>query len=391
MADRLLMADVLRSGPENGTIGQPYRAPVRKAIGSLADLINAFAARAEKVGVTVPQGSPVLPGASMTLRDMTVGDLGRVLEDISYGMGPVSGGNYATGGVGTYGLKPDAMELANVAPAGALLGKGIVKGGKALAPTAAEMLRQRAEKYMRDSGNLREIIAYHGTPHNWQPEPGFPDGRFRLDRMGTGEGAQAYGWGAYFAENPDVAGSYRNALADWYPGGIKTKPGTAEDAAAAHVAAAIDGQYGNPYTQAKEWIRRQGGERAAEKIAAIEKWQREGIEFKKPGSVYELDIPDEAVARMLDWDAPLGQQPHHVQDAWQSLMQEKGMPFSNSELIGDVTKRAMLEEDLRKRGIPGLRFLDEGSRGAVGPGTRNIVIWDQDVLDEAAKRGIKKK
>lgn len=123
------MAGTLRD-LASGTIGQPYRTPVRQAIGSLADLINAFAARAEKIGVTVPQGSPVLPGASMTLRDLTVGDLGRVLEDISYGMGPVSGGNYATGGIGTYGLKPDTMEFLNVVPAAGMAINGVKRARK---------------------------------------------------------------------------------------------------------------------------------------------------------------------------------------------------------------------------------------------------------------------
>ena len=32
-----------------------------------------------------------------------------------------------------------------------------------------------------------------------------PAGRFRLDKIGTGEGAQAYGWGLYFAENQGIA------------------------------------------------------------------------------------------------------------------------------------------------------------------------------------------
>jgi hypothetical protein len=38
------------------------------------------------------------------------------------------------------------------------------------------------------------ISAFHGTPHKV--------GRFSTDRIGTGEGAQVYGWGLYFAENP---------------------------------------------------------------------------------------------------------------------------------------------------------------------------------------------
>ena len=44
--------------------------------------------------------------------------------------------------------------------------------------------------------------AYHGSPHRFD--------KFTLDKIGTGEGAQAYGWGLYFAGNKEVA--------DWYRG-----------------------------------------------------------------------------------------------------------------------------------------------------------------------------
>jgi hypothetical protein len=47
-----------------------------------------------------------------------------------------------------------------------------------------------------------EIIdAYHGSPHEFE--------QFSMDRIGTGEGAQVYGHGLYFAGNPEVARSYR--------------------------------------------------------------------------------------------------------------------------------------------------------------------------------------
>src|SRR5690606_18965584 len=48
------------------------------------------------------------------------------------------------------------------------------------------------------------IRAYHGSPHDFD--------RFSMDKIGTGEGAQAYGHGLYFAEAEDVARSYRDGL-----------------------------------------------------------------------------------------------------------------------------------------------------------------------------------
>ena len=117
----------------NGTIGQPYRPPPMQAVGTLADLVNYLAAQADRVGVTIPQSSPILAGKSLTLRDLTVGDLGNVLENISYGMGPMRGGNYATGGLGTLGqMHPQVLELANALPAAAVAGKAIRRAGDIL-------------------------------------------------------------------------------------------------------------------------------------------------------------------------------------------------------------------------------------------------------------------
>ena len=50
------------------------------------------------------------------------------------------------------------------------------------------------------------LVAYHGTPHEVD--------RFSSDKIGTGEGAQVYGHGLYFAENPKVAEEYRKNLSE---------------------------------------------------------------------------------------------------------------------------------------------------------------------------------
>ena len=46
--------------------------------------------------------------------------------------------------------------------------------------------------------------AYHGTPHDFEA--------FSTNNIGSGEGAQAHGWGLYFAENRDVSDRYRTKL-----------------------------------------------------------------------------------------------------------------------------------------------------------------------------------
>ncbi|WP_300768783.1 hypothetical protein [uncultured Akkermansia sp.] len=49
------------------------------------------------------------------------------------------------------------------------------------------------------------VRALHASPHSFR--------KFSTDFMGKGEGAQAYGWGLYFATNPKVNRSYMNQFA----------------------------------------------------------------------------------------------------------------------------------------------------------------------------------
>lgn len=140
------------AGAGMGEIKPIPRNPLQEVIGKLGDAIQSGA---EKIDFDVIG----LPGVgSLTLKDLTVGDIGKVLQDISYGFYPVRGGNEATGGIGTFGLKPDpALELLNAAPAVGAAGKAAVKGakaaGKALAPTAAGMVEQG----LRKSGLIMDV------------------------------------------------------------------------------------------------------------------------------------------------------------------------------------------------------------------------------------------
>jgi hypothetical protein len=76
----------------------------------------------------------------------------------------------------------------------------------------AQLMRENAAGMTATREDTRYAIAWHGTPHVWGPEPGFPHGRPRLDKIGTGEGAQAYGWGWYSADSRSVADSYHKQL-----------------------------------------------------------------------------------------------------------------------------------------------------------------------------------
>ena len=53
-------------------------------------------------------------------------------------------------------------------------------------------------------GNVYAQSAWHGTPHDFR--------EFLLEMIGTGEGAQAHGWGLYFAKRRGVSERYKETL-----------------------------------------------------------------------------------------------------------------------------------------------------------------------------------
>lgn len=105
-------------------IGEIPRNPAQRALGYAGDVIDKLAAELDKVGITIP-----LPAGAgelhPTLKDVTLGDLGKVVKDMSYGF-------YPTKGKGTTsGLKPEALELLNAAPAAAAAKAGVKRAARA--------------------------------------------------------------------------------------------------------------------------------------------------------------------------------------------------------------------------------------------------------------------
>ena len=122
--------------------------------------------------------------------------------------------------------------------------------------------------------------------------------------------------------------------------------------------------------------------------------------IERPGNLYKVDIPDEAIGRMLDWDKPLSEQPQAVRDLVATRPDvAKKLAFQQSFLGREPTGQAIYvalgggpqlpsaaaaSELLKQSGIPGLRYLDAGSRGAKG-GTYNTVLFD-DALAKILER-----
>jgi len=94
-----------------------------------------------------------------------------------------------------------------LAPGRALQSTEPLTSEQMIAPAAdmASMMTLGAGAAPASANELRMgIKAYHGSPHSFD--------RFDINKIGTGEGAQAYGHGLYFAENPAIGEGYAKKL-----------------------------------------------------------------------------------------------------------------------------------------------------------------------------------
>lgn len=183
--------------------------------------------------------------------------------------------------------------------------------------------------------------AWHGSPHVFD--------KFLMQKIGTGEGAQAYGWGLYFASRREVAKEYRDRLA----GRGKRVPDLTLDGvpideldlepAERRALRAIDNEVGasmldNPAeglakikseltADVSRWQARVDDDllmtsddtavfdnmRGA--LAALDKYgdRLSLAKPQQPGRLYKVEIPEDD--KLLDWDERLSKQSPFVQKA----------------------------------------------------------------------------
>ncbi len=228
-------------------------------------------------------------------------------------------------------------------------------------------------------GGLR---LYHGSPHDFD--------KFSMDKIGTGEGAQAYGHGLYFADNPAVARNYRDNLSGQQFG----TPLVSQDVRGWLESAG--GDYQKAATEAKAFLSEYGGQMGRDE----EKTLREAIALMDKGKqswgrMYEVDInanPED----FLDWDAPLSAQPQKVRDWFDSRGITPGFAGNQSGAELLQAEKGVLGAEgttsaLREVGVPGIKYLDHGSRfnstdGATN--TRNYVVFDENLINIVKKYGV---
>ena len=111
------------------------------------------------------------------------------------------------------------------------------------------------------------------------------------------------------------------------------------------------------------------------------------------GRMYEVEI-DANPDHFLNYDAPVSQQSAKIQEAFRALgidgkAGDDGLTGKNllSQLCAKLGDDALVSSELNKRGIPGVKYFDQASRG-VAEGSRNYVVFDDSILRIAKKYGV---
>jgi len=147
------------------------------------------------------------------------------------------------------------------------------------------------------------IKAYHGSPHSFD--------RFSTEYIGTGEGAQEFGYGLYFAENEKVAKWYQDQLTANKDVGLHAGLndelfeffGRRTDDAAMDMMNDVSYSFMMGKPEPEEYK------------GAYEVLKNAGFEQPDPGGMYEVNIdvePDE----LIDWFKPLNEQSEIVKKAF---------------------------------------------------------------------------
>lgn len=304
-------------------------------------------------------------------------------------------------GVVLKGFEDDRFDSGNVIPSDVYI---------VFDPTQIKSATGNRGTFDPNDANILNQSAYHGTPYKFD--------KFSLDHIGRGEGAQAFGWGLYFAGKKQVAEYYRKTLSDSsshqtvYLNGQKLEENTPER----HAASLLyfnDAREIKP--MAKKWIKEaEAGDLGLNDTAKkagmsgpeyfqrlsdfVQKHKKKEITFAK-GQLYEVSIPEDD--DMLQWHKPITSQPESVKKAlkdsglWKELkdnLSDFGSPMNTRGKLNGENIYAYLEWKLgsdkaaslrlNELGIPGLKYPAGTIAGTgTGNGGFNYVVFDESAVD----------
>jgi hypothetical protein len=369
--------------------------PRNEYLGALADLI------AQSYS---PQRTQQMQG---TARFLSMPAISQTLDRLSYGEPLTTGAGMTTR------IRPEALEAAMaVAPTAQPATMATLQAARA-ARQAALQAGRAGERYaekvvpgiMERGGLPAQMLqgmanrtmspmdVYHGSPHRLAPTPVNPLGEFDASKIGSGAGAQRYGYGIYTSEAPQFADMFAVRTKTPDVQGIASQNGLqlSRDAQVELLRQSTRDSKGKP-TKGDNYI---------DPVAAARKLQNASIEARQMPAeklqntirevqeqnkayLYKADLPDEKIAKMLDWDKPLTEQSQEVRKALAQYMDgsetfispTKGSLYNPTgrQIYESITKNTdafsgkgsnIAAEQLRQIGIPGVTYKDLDTRNFV--------------------------
>jgi hypothetical protein len=257
--------------------------------------------------------------------------------------------------------------------------------------------------------NVLDQSAFHGTPHKVD--------KFSLHKIGSGEGAQAFGWGLYFAGKREIAEHYRKTLSDTTAEiGAVIVSGQKIDAFSpeGHAARLL---YYNDQKQMRALAKEMLKDAAKAEPYAVDIAQKQGLSAADyygrlnafiathtkrniqviKGNLYEVELPDDD--QLLDYDKSIGTQPAFVKEKlkasgilrdWKESRSDYSLPQAVRPDRGGALYALLSEkfggdqaasQYLQSIGIHGMRY-KAGQMAGVKGGGHNYVIWDEGAIGE---------
>lgn len=236
-------------------------------------------------------------------------------------------------------------------------------------PTAFSELTNR---YMAGVTGVAPIgmIAYHGSPYAFN--------QFDKSKIGTGVGQQLEGRGMYFSKNKELAETY--------------KPDFDEIELQKEIFAAR-GDINKALERVKKEAQYLVDNNAPQSTLnetmniwkSLERMQMGETPVK--GNLYKVDIPDEMLPKMIDFNKKITEQPEFIQnilsDAMPSKYQNVGnflqKAYSDEKLAGKIIgkEKATAEELsdwLQSNGIAGIKYSESISR--IGQPAENFIVFE---------------
>jgi hypothetical protein len=229
------------------------------------------------------------------------------------------------------------------------------------------------------------ITAWHGSPHLFD--------KFDLNKIeNSASHGQSYGWGHYLSDKMDVGKGYqpRSDKLENAIGKLSEKSYNTDNYVAADI---YDNFLLHRTPDEIAGIIKESGYKGKDLLNANKALQQGTNLYKKhsQGGLYKVDLPDEYLPKMLQWEKTLSEQHPDVQTALLPIIASTKKSFPNMDANPNASaiyqayaqhrggNPKVASQAMAEAGIPGIKYLDTFSGGA-GSGANDYVIFNDNIL-----------